>query len=82
MILVLGGEKSGEDDEDSIPLSAYKADSLKASEHAQEREFLENAQGLADGAQKLESRFAQDSEWQRLFRMVVTSRKDDVQYSG
>jgi hypothetical protein len=73
--------KSGEDDEDVIPLSAYKTDGLKASQRAREREFLENAQGLAEGAQRLEIGFSHHSEWQKLFQNVVTSRNDDVNYS-
>lgn len=80
-MLALGDDKSGEDDEDAIPLSPYKTDGLKASQRAHEIEFLENAQRLAEGAQRLENRVAQDSEWRRLFRTVVTSRKDDVHCS-
>jgi hypothetical protein len=79
---VLGDEKYGEDDGDCIPLCAYKTDGLKASQRAREREFLENAQGLAGGAQRLESGFAQDGEWRKLFRNIITSRKDDVHCFG
>jgi len=82
-MLVLGDEKSSEDHGDGIPLCAYKTDGLKASQRAREREFLENAQELAEGAQRLESGFAQDGgEWRTLFRNIVTNRKDDVHCFG
>jgi hypothetical protein len=82
-MLVLGDEKSGEDDGDVIPLCAYKTDGLKASQRAREREFLENAKELAEGAQRLESGFVEDGgEWRTLFRNAVTNRKDDVHYCG
>jgi len=82
-MLVLGDGKSGDGDGDTIPLYAYKTDGLKASQRAREREFLENARELAEGAQRLEIEFAQDGgEWRTLFRNVVTNRKDDIHYFG
>jgi hypothetical protein len=68
----------GEDEGNAIPLSAYKTDGSKESQRAWERELLEDARQLAEGARKLESSFAQDVEWQKLFRRVVTSRMDEV----
>jgi hypothetical protein len=82
-MLVLRDEKSGDGNGDGIPLCAYKTDGLKASQRAREREFLENAQELAEGAQRLESGFVQDGgEWRTLFRNVVTNREDDAHYFG
>jgi hypothetical protein len=68
----------GEDEGNAIPLSAYKTDGSKESQRVWERELLEDARQLAEGARKLESSFAQDIEWQKLFRRVVTSRMDEV----
>jgi hypothetical protein len=68
----------GEDEGNDIPLSAYKTDGSKESQRVWERELLEDARQLAEGARKLESNFAQDVEWQKLFRRVVTSRMDAV----
>ena len=39
-----------DDDEDSIPLSAYKPDGATESQRAREREFMESAQDLVKGA--------------------------------
>jgi hypothetical protein len=68
----------GEDEGNAIPLSAYKTEGSKESQRAWERELLEDARRLAEGARKLESSFAQDVEWQKLFRRVATSRMDEV----
>ncbi|KAF4626317.1 hypothetical protein G7Y89_g11841 [Cudoniella acicularis] len=73
LLIVLGDEE----DVDEIPLSAMKVDGAKASQRARDIEFLESATGLADGAQKLESRFATDDDWRRLFRDAIMSRVDD-----
>ena len=78
IMLVLGDEESSEDDRDVIPLCAYKTDGLKTSQRAREREFLENAKQLAEGAQRLGSEFAEDGdEWRTLFRNIITNRIDD-----
>jgi hypothetical protein len=82
VLLVIGNEKSGEDYGDDIPLYAYKTDGLEASQRARDREFLENAQRLARGAQRLESRFVQDGEWRTLLRSVVTNRTNDAHCFG
>ena len=79
-ILVLCDEEFGEDEADAIPLAAYKTDGAKVSQRAWERELLEDARELVDGARKLEREVAQDSEWQKLFRSVVKSRMDEVYY--
>lgn len=86
LMRVLGDEDSDDvsDDEGAeIPLSAYKADAedSKASQRAQEVDFLENAQKLARGAQRLEGEFVEDSRWRRLFRTAVINRMDDGYYS-
>lgn len=82
-MLVLSDEKSDGDDGDDIPLFAYKTDGLKVSERAREREFLENAKELAEGAQRLESGLVGDGgKWRTLFRNAVTSRMDDVRNCG
>jgi hypothetical protein len=66
----------GEDEGNAIPLSAYKAEGLKESQRAWERELLEDARRLAEGARKFGSSLAQDADWQKLFRRVVTKRKN------
>ena len=82
-MIVVGDGKSSDGNEDVIPLYAYKTDGTKASQRAREREFLENAQELAESAQRLESGFTQDDgEWRTLFRNAVTYRKDDIHYFG
>ncbi|KAI9732434.1 MAG: hypothetical protein M1834_001642 [Cirrosporium novae-zelandiae] len=81
-MLVLGDKKFGEDEEDDIPLSAYKTDGLSESQRAREIEFFEDAQELVAGAGRFENGFDQDGEWRRLFRTVITNRAKDVHYSG
>jgi hypothetical protein len=67
-----------EKDEDVIPLSAYKPDSVGKSEQARESEFVESAQRLATNAKNVE---AQDRyEWYKLFRAVMTGRMDSTHY--
>lgn len=62
------------EDEDVIPLSAYKPDGVGKLERARESEFVESAQGLAAYAQSVD---AQDGyEWHKLFRAVMTGRMD------
>lgn len=82
-MLVLDEEKFGEEDGDVIPLSAYKTDGLKTSQRAREREFLENAKELADGARRIGSDCVDDGgKWRILLRNLLTNRKDDVHYCG
>jgi hypothetical protein len=70
-ILVLCDEELGGDEGDAIPLSAYKTDGAKASQRMRERELLEDARMLAEGARKLERGSSQNTEWQNLFQSVV-----------
>jgi hypothetical protein len=68
---------SGENEEDPIPLSAYKPDGATESLRASEIEFVESAQALSKGAQKAETR----EDWQRLLQTVLTGRLDNAQNS-
>ena len=61
-----------ENDEDVIPLSAYKPDGVGKLERARESEFIESAQYLAANAKSID---AQDGyEWHKLFRADMAGR--------
>jgi len=75
VMLVLGDDDAGKDDEDGIPLSAYKPDGMTRSQREREREFVESAHALVKGAQIIECGHHKD-KWQRLFQSVLTERMD------
>ena len=67
-----------ENDEDTIPLSAYKLDGVGKLERARESEFVESAQRLATYAQHID---AQDvCKWHKLFREVMIGRIDSTSH--
>jgi len=66
---------SGDEGEDSIPLSAYKPDGVTESQRAREREFVESTQHLVENAGKAEKR----REWKVFIRKWMRERMDHAQ---
>jgi hypothetical protein len=52
-MLAMGDEETGDNDENCIPLSAYKTDGVAESQRAMDREFVQTARVLAKGAQSI-----------------------------
>lgn len=82
-VLQLLCDEEPHNDDEAIPLHAFKASAVdaKSSQRARDREFLENAQKFSKGAQRLENGFAEDNEWRSLFRTAVNHRMDEFHSS-
>jgi hypothetical protein len=74
---------AGENDEDAIPLSAYKTDGETESQRAREMDLVKCAQALAIGATSIEHAPAEPREnWQTLFRTAMNERMDSANTFG
>jgi hypothetical protein len=68
---------SEENDDDSIPLSAYKPDGINKLEQTRESNFVETAQLLASHA-KITNK--DGYKWHKLFQAVITGRLESASY--
>jgi hypothetical protein len=69
---------AGADDNNFIPLSAYKPDGTTESQRAREREFMEGAQDLVNGARSAEN----SGEWKMLIQKRLTHGMESAHNFG
>jgi hypothetical protein len=83
-MLALENEGAGGEEEDTIPLYAYKPDGANESQRAREREFVQSAQLLARVAQSIEHEHCglDANVWQRLLQTTLADKVDNDQKSG
>jgi hypothetical protein len=69
---------AGADDDDFIPLSAYKPDGMTESQRAREREFMEGIQNLVNGARSAKN----CGEWKTLIQKRLTHGMESAHNFG